>query len=199
MLRRLAVLLALCLMACHPGEPGYQVMSQAEIDQYKALGQMRSGQLMSALVGKLNAAMERGGPVEAIRFCSLQALALTDSVSRVEPAVSVKRVARKVRNPLNAPDPAEARALEVMHSHADLGGELPEELMQKFTRGQRTIVRYYRPIKMGQPCLACHGDPAGFGAELKTALTELYPADQATGYQAGDLRGLIRIEYTLND
>lgn len=147
MRRRLAVLSALCLLACQPGEPAYEVMSQAEIDQYKVLGHKRSGELMSALVGRLTAAMQEGGPVKAITVCSLEALPLTDSLARQDPAVSIKRVAQKVRNPLNAPDPAEARALEVMHSHADVGGDLPSELMQKYTRGQATIIRYYRPIR----------------------------------------------------
>jgi hypothetical protein len=46
------------------------------------------------------------------------------------------------------------------------------------------------PIPTLPLCLTCHGDPKSFSPELKEALGKHYPADQATGFKDGDLRGV---------
>jgi hypothetical protein len=42
-------------------------------------------------------------------------------------------------------------------------------------------------------CLQCHGDPAKFTPEVRKILASRYPADMATGYKAGDLRGMLSV------
>ena len=44
------------------------------------------------------------------------------------------------------------------------------------------------PIITAPMCLACHGSE--LSVEVKDALAAQYPADQASGYAAGDLRGI---------
>ena len=41
----------------------------------------------------------------------------------------------------------------------------------------------------------CHGEPAAFPEQLTARLNELYPDDQATGYQTGQLRGAFRVVF----
>ena len=55
------------------------------------------------------------------------------------------------RNPSNEPQGPEVEALKKLES-----GELSEYVVRE--RGQ---IRYFRPIKLSEDCLICHGDPAG--------------------------------------
>ncbi len=196
MLHRLALLFAaLALLSCQNRGPDFLPMNEEEIQVYKEKGAMISGSLISAMQIELKRELMAGGPVGAVDYCNLRALELTDSLARAH-GVQLRRVSEKLRNPLNAPDLADARALRVFRSHVDMSTP-PAEVMQKFHRGQREIVRYYKPLFVAAPCMNCHGDAAGFSGDLSAALQERYPADQATGYSPGDWRGLLRVEFTV--
>jgi hypothetical protein len=63
------------------------------------------------------------------------------------------------------------------------------------------MVRFYSAIVITNPlCLNCHGTP---GLELLPAnhafIRRLYPEDEAIGFRLGDLRGLWRIDFRLDD
>ncbi|HEY5775383.1 MAG TPA: DUF3365 domain-containing protein, partial [Xanthomonadales bacterium] len=47
--------------------------------------------------------------------------------------------------------------------------------------------RFMKAIPTGGICLACHG--AALSPEVSRVLDSLYPADRATGYDEGDIRG----------
>lgn len=55
------------------------------------------------------------------------------------------------RNPDNSPDDVEARALQLFASSA-------ESEYSEFDKAHNTV-RYFRPIRLTQECLMCHGDP----------------------------------------
>ncbi|MBU0678495.1 MAG: DUF3365 domain-containing protein [Verrucomicrobia bacterium] len=55
---------------------------------------------------------------------------------------------------------------------------------------------YYKPLIVQPICLQCHGDPETFSPAVRTILEERYPEDNAVGYRAGDLRGLIKVKMT---
>ena len=55
------------------------------------------------------------------------------------------------RNPKNEPDPVEARVLKMFE-----GSNLNEYFE---IDAEKNAVRYFRPIKLTQECLLCHGDP----------------------------------------
>lgn len=142
------------------------------------------------LVGLLLGALERGGPMEAIGFCSDSAQVRT--ARHAAQGVSVRRISDRVRNSANRPDDRERRLLAVMiQDHAEGRGA---EVIEMFAApdGSRHL-QYLRPIVVGERCLACHGDPAGFPAELRRRLADRYPDDSATGYRAGDFRGAISV------
>ena len=54
-----------------------------------------------------------------------------------------------------------------------------------------------KPLTVQPPCLACHGPEEGIAEEVRAALTQRYPHDQAVGYRLGDLRGAVTIKRPL--
>ena len=58
-------------------------------------------------------------------------------------------------------------------------------------------VGYAEPITTAPMCLTCHGNE--LSAEVRGALAEHYPADQATGFAAGDLRGVFWVTLPVPD
>jgi len=163
------------------GEPDSATLARARTTA-DALGQ--------DLLGLLTGALERGGPMEAIGFCSDSAQVRT--ARHAAQGVTLRRVSLRVRNPANRPDERERRLLELMaQNHAAGRGA---EVLEMFAAadGSRHL-QYLRPIVVAERCLACHGDPAGFPAALRQRLAQRYPADSATGYQVGDFRGAISV------
>ena len=131
--------------------------------------------------------MASGGVLDAIAFCSTEALPLTDSLSRRHNA-AVKRTSLKVRNLTNAPDSTEHQILEAYQYAFDQKQQLSESV-QILTDN---TVLYTRPIMTGNPaCLQCHGV---VGENLLTETNDLikkhYPEDSATGYALNAFRGM---------
>ena len=50
------------------------------------------------------------------------------------------------------------------------------------------------PIRLKAECQMCHGPAEQIVDEVKAAIAENYPEDQATGFAAGDLRGWFWVE-----
>ena len=48
-----------------------------------------------------------------------------------------------------------------------------------------------KAIPTGEVCLKCHG--SNVAPDVKAAIGELYPEDQATGFKAGELRGAFSV------
>ena len=137
--------------------------------------------LFQSLSGRLKVAMQEGGPREAIEVCRTEAARLTEAAASSQ-AVSIGRTSFRLRNPDNVPpdwarDLVDARTPDnawLVHADGRLAGLLP--------------------IRLGSACLACHGPAAGISEAVKQALAAGYPADEATGFAAGDLRGWFWVE-----
>jgi hypothetical protein len=140
----------------------------------------------SVLSSNLLAAIASGGPTNAIPFCSVKALPLTENISQAH-AVEVRRVSEKVRNPKNTPSEQELAILTEFQS-ALADGEKPVPTLVR----RENEVFFYAPIQIPNPlCLACHGDPGtDIAPETAEVLKRLYPNDQATGFRLNDLRGM---------
>jgi hypothetical protein len=50
------------------------------------------------------------------------------------------------------------------------------------------------PIRLAKNCETCHGPSGQIGPEIRQVLAEHYPADQATGFVEGELRGWFWVE-----
>ena len=146
--------------------------------------------LAATLQQNLQTAMQEGGPVAAMEFCNVEALALTQQVSD-ERGFEVKRTSWRVRNPANAPDALEQAALvHFAEAFAASGGEIPGDYVQADPDGG---FRYYKALPTAAPCVQCHGQPDQLGTGVAEALARLYPDDQATGFAEGEIRGLLRV------
>lgn len=139
------------------------------------------------LLANVMTAMKAGGPVNAVEFCNIHAMPLTDSLAGEYNCV-IQRVSDKYRNPANKLSEADADILVKMSSSVPIKPVLASE-------NGRMV--YYKPIKIAMPaCLSCHGS-AGKEIESKTLeiITQKYPNDRAIGYKEGDLRGLWKITF----
>ncbi len=184
-------LTAFLMVACDRDETEPENVSEnsptaAERVRVVEMGQAASEALIQSLGGQLKAALESGGPVQAILVCQQAALPLTTAAGESFEGVAIRRTTLKPRNPANSPDDIDRRVLEMM---ARAEGE-PVPVIEW---GDVTA-RFYRPLMMREVCLNCHGDAATFSPELTKTLSERYPNDLATGYALGDFRGVIRVD-----
>lgn len=147
------------------------------------------------LQGQLQAAMNAGGPVGAIGVCQQAAPAIAASLSE-ESGAEVRRIALKERNPAAAPEGELRDRLEQLAA-APLSADGKPTVVQ-WTSGSGVGARahFMRAIPMKeQPCAACHGTE--IAPNVRAKLDELYPADKATGFKPGDLRGAIAVSWPL--
>lgn len=123
------------------------------------------------------------GPVNAISVCRVEAPALAEKASSA--GARVGRTSRKLRNPVNAPKPWMEPFLERYAND-------PESREPAVVIVDDQTVGYVEPIFVQPLCVTCHGGT--LAPDLAAKLEELYPTDQATGYVAGDLRGVFWAE-----
>jgi hypothetical protein len=162
-----------------------QAMTKNELVQRAA--DTLTAQFMKDLKGELMAAMQDGGPANAIAVCKVQAPEIAQAHSEAG-VWTIERVTDRPRNPRNMADEHQMRIMEKFRdttNRVDVGyGEWQVE-----ESGDTTFM-YYKPIRIVQMCLGCHGPADQLSPEVKTQLAETYPEDRATGYQPGDLRGM---------
>jgi hypothetical protein len=161
----------------------------AEPEPVSQLDESRTtaAEFMKTLKGELMQAMQAGGPVNAVGVCNLRAPAIAAELGALR-GWEVGRTSLKLRNPANAPDEWERARLESFEQRKRAGEEPAQiEYYEVVEQDGKPVFRYMKAIPTAELCLTCHGekiDPA-----VSAKLTELYPRDQARGYQAGDIRG----------
>jgi hypothetical protein len=164
-------------------------VSDEEARAVAATAQPVANALVQKLGSNLMAAMQDGGPVAAMEFCQVEAMPLTRQVTE-EQGMHVKRTSWRLRNPQNAPDSLEQAALAHFAQAARSGEAVPAPWVQAVPEGG---YRFYRALPTNAMCLNCHGDPDELAEGVPAALEELYPQDEAVGFDEGELRGLLRV------
>jgi len=144
------------------------------------------------LKSNLQAAMQSGGPLKAIDVCKSVAPAIAAEQSAAK-GIEISRTSLKLRNPDNAPDAWERKVLESFEARKAAGEDVKKiDHHEELEMGGKKVFRYMKAIPtMDKPCTICHG--TNISAEVKAALDQAYPSDQARGYQAGDIRGAFSI------
>jgi hypothetical protein len=176
------------LIGCENNEP-----TPEEKAQVRAIGDQASDVLLRKLKSRLISAVQKSGPAGAINECKLDAIKLThEATNNSKVTVAVKRVTNKYRNPINAPDEWDKKALTFFENKEGVRDYFPEFYVQKIQQDEAIHFRYYKPLKMYQMCLKCHGNK--IKEDVRVRLNELYPNDLATGYAKGDFRGAIRVD-----
>ena len=147
----------------------------------------RGAELLLPFKKDLQQALKGGlaeGPAAAIQVCRVKAPGIADALS--VDGLRMGRSSHKLRNPDNtAPDwvgPIIQAYLDDASSRAPRAVELA---------GNRW--GYVEPIVTQPLCLTCHGSE--LAPEVAAQIAELYPEDDATGFDAGDLRGVFWLEF----
>jgi len=150
---------------------------------YKAEG----AALLMPFKTDLKAALVKGmeaGPVEAISACRIEAPQISSKLS--VDGVVMGRSSHKLRNSGNA---SPVWLEPILRGYADGSSDLaPVDVSTGDGR-----VGYVEPIIMQPMCLACHGEE--LQADVAARISENYPEDRATGFKAGDFRGVFWVEF----
>jgi cytochrome c551/c552 len=155
-------------------------------DELKAARGLVKG-FFTELKGELQAAIKQGGPAHAIGVCEEVAPSIAGEMSE-KSGWAVGRTALKVRNPRNAPSVRERAVLmEFKRRHAEGESFKTMESATVVEQGDRRYLHYMKAIPTQKVCLACHG--ANVKQPVREAIEAQYPADAATGFEQGDLRG----------
>ena len=180
---------AVALAGCATGPSAEQQAAMAD-DARKT-----AGSLIQQLGGELKQALGAQGPEGAISVCKDKAPAIAASLSKSS-GFDVKRVSPKNRNPRGMPDAWEAQAQADLEKRL-AAGEKPETLdtwkVVQTSSGKE--FRYAKALVVQPVCLTCHGENIADG--VKARLAAEYPADKATGYSAGMVRGIVSIKRPL--
>ena len=167
-----------------------QYVSGADEVTYLRLGKEITDTVGATLKGNLVAAMQNGGPVNAMQFCNMEAMALTDVYS-ARYNTDVKRVSDRNLNSKNAASEKELAVLDDFKRMLEAGEPLSPKVVID-TEGKKN---YYAPIFTGGVCLTCHGNPKNMQPELVSAIDSLYPNDKAKGYAVDELRGVWSVKF----
>ena len=145
-------------------------------------------QFQKQLQGELKAALEAGGPIQALSVCHQAAPAIAADLS-TQSGAEVRRISLKPRNPGAAVDGEMLEKLTALNAAPMKDGK--PATMQWNSNGQ---THWVRAIPMQEkPCAACHG--TNIAPEVKAKIAELYPDDTAVGFKPGDMRGAIAISW----
>jgi hypothetical protein len=166
-----AIVIAMCA-ACQPPPVDYKARGAGLLAPFKA-------NLKSALVKGMES-----GPVDAINVCSVEARQISTALS--VDGVVMGRSSHKLRNPENA---AQDWFAPVLRSFADGSSDLSPVALS--IDGGR--MGYVEPIMVQPMCLVCHGE--ALQPEVAARIAESYPEDRATGFKAGDFRGVFWVEF----
>lgn len=174
------------------------VTSFAQPTQDELLQQSRqiTQKFAKGLKTELKAAMKKGGPVNAIKVCNEKAIAITKNASK-ENGVTLSRTSLKLRNPNNTPQAWEKAVLEQFAERKAKGESAKKmEFSETLEVDGKKQFRYMKAMGIAKACLHCHGESALPAVAEK--LSQLYPDDQARGYNVGDIRGAIVLTKELN-
>lgn len=137
--------------------------------------------LFTKLSGRLMETMTSEGPAAAIAVCQNEAPAIAKAVGD-EQGLQIGRTGVRLRNPNNV---APAWARELVQDKVNT---------PTFVTLQNGHSAALLPIKLQGQCLMCHGPKDQIAPVIEEQLTKLYPDDQATGFEEGELRGWFWID-----
>ncbi len=167
--------------------PSLHTPAPERVDNAVIAARSAADTLQRELTAALAEAMASSGPGGAMGVCNTKALQITTRVS-ANAALNIRRTALRLRNPANAPDAWEKEQLASFASALSSGR--PPAGLERYKVEQvdgAWRLRWTRPIVLQPMCATCHGKDINSG--VREILTALYPADQATGFEIGELRG----------
>ena len=154
--------------------------------------------LLAKVVGTVKENLNKTTPHETVDICREKLPGMVKEI-REKTGWNIRRVSLKTRNAeRGTPDDWEAKVLTEFNERATAGEK--RETIEKSEIVQAPegrVFRYMKALPIQETCLTCHGDSAKLTPELKAKLATLYPKDQATGYELGQIRGALTVKRPL--
>ena len=147
-------------------------------------------ELSHKLKTTVKSVMQKSGAIEAIEYCNIAALDLTEEVA-IDSALVLKRTSLKYRNNHNAPDNWELSVLKRFEKRKSDGEDISLITESAIIYSPEKTFRYMKAIPTGKPCLTCHG--AEIKSNIVAKINELYPYDKAKNFKVGDIRGAFSV------
>ncbi len=145
----------------------------------------------------LKSVIRESGPIEAIEYCNISALEITDDVSNLN-KIFIKRTSLKLRNISNTPDKWEIDVLNSFEKRKKSGEEISTLNYQDiYIENNEIFYRYMKAIPTVKACLTCHGSNRNPKVVIK--LSELYPDDSAYNYEIGEIRGAFSVKIPISN
>jgi hypothetical protein len=156
------------------------------LKNYELEAEQTLQRLRQVMMQEMQTAMQ-GGVKQAIGVCRHLAPEIEEQIEK-ETGWQIRRIGLRVRNPDNKPDTLE-RSMMMSFELRAMAGQSPEMLRSArlLDRDGTQTVHFMQAIPTFDTCPACHGKQ--IAPEVTTAINELYPQDQAIGYEVGDIRG----------
>jgi hypothetical protein len=183
----LPILTLIILASCKLNNDTEPPQESKQEEEFIQKGKEITQATFQALSQELQKSMQQGGVEEAITYCNVNALPITEKLSKEYNAV-IKRTSLKYRNPKNAPSDQEIHVLNEFQTDLETNMVLKPKLSE--AGGQYT---FYAPIITQEMCLKCHGAKESISAY--DLISAKYPEDLATGHLAGDLRGMWSVAF----
>jgi hypothetical protein len=152
----------------------------AQQAQYAAATSARDA-LFNGLMERLQDVIKEQGLARAIAVCAEEAPKIAQKIGK-ERGVRIGRTSHKLRNHNNRP-PTWAQPL--------VQARVKEPRVLLHSDGRLAVLL---PIRLKSQCLVCHGPETAIPNEVRTALRERYPNDQAIGFGEDELRGWFWVE-----
>lgn len=169
--------------------------SQTKVEQVDYISKSKpiAQSFGQTLKSELNDAISIEGPAGAIEVCKSVSKMMEDDYTEKHPEIiRLRRVSLKTRNPETHTPTEKEREWLIQQEEIVASNQQP----QPGVIHGRDEVTVLFPIVIDNPlCLVCHGDIQHMPDDFKETLNRNYPNDNATGYQLGDFRGAIAIEW----
>ncbi|MDR8394397.1 DUF3365 domain-containing protein [Aliifodinibius sp. S!AR15-10] len=187
------LLILILLMGCGQQNEQRPETRDAAIDTTAVIaeGQKITQAAFQTLSSNLKQAMGEGGVEHAVQFCNIEAMPLTDSLA-TNFGVELRRASHRPRNPDNRADSLELASINKYLEQIEQEAELKPLV---YAAGDQAV--YHAPIRITNAlCLSCHGKP---GMDIQeddlATIQKLYPNDEATGFEFGELRGIWSVNF----
>ena len=170
-------------------QPGKKVIVVEKQKTYEEIGLESALSTKKILGQNLMGTIQKKGTLEALTFCNIQAMPLTDSMSVYHNAI-IKRVSDKNRNPNN-----KANAEELVYIEQFKKDLLAKREPKPITIDKGDKIQFYYPIPTNTMCLQCHGKSESIKPVVQAKIKTLYPKDLAIGYGENEIRGIWSITF----
>ena len=169
--------------------------AEPDLDAFARQGRAITDQFMTSLTRRCELEIETIGVHAANAVCRLGYQQMYYEFS-VKNKIIMNLVSLTPRNVVSAhPDYWEQAGLLSMEK-AIRNGEDPGtmEIVELVEEPAATYYRYLSPLVATPFCLQCHGKHSKVDPDVTTWVGELYPNDEAMGYEVGDFMGAVSIK-----